>query len=72
LVALNRIPTAELEERSNHSSLLLLRIVLDGNGTAVAFSPDNKHLVWGSQNGSVTVCDLVEVQRRLAGVELGW
>jgi WD40 repeat protein len=50
----------------------LLRIVLDIPRTSVRFSPDGTRVIWGSQDGSVTVCDLVEVRRRLAGVGLGW
>jgi hypothetical protein len=36
------------------------------------FSPDGLHVVWGNPNGTVTVVDLVEVQRRLAEFGLGW
>jgi eukaryotic-like serine/threonine-protein kinase len=53
----------------------LLRIVRDVGVTGtdgLKFSPDGNHIVWGNQDGTVTVCDLNEVQRRLAGVGLGW
>jgi hypothetical protein len=37
------------------------------------FSPDDRHqVVWGNVDGTVTVCDLREIQRRLAAVGLGW
>jgi hypothetical protein len=36
------------------------------------FSPDGRQLAWGNGNGSVSVCDLEEIQRRLAEVGLGW
>ena len=52
-----------------------LRIVRDVNvsgSDAMKFSQDGNHIVWGNQDGTVTVCDLNEVQRRLAGVGLGW
>jgi WD40 repeat protein len=37
-----------------------------------AFSPDGSHLAWGNADGTVNVCDIPEVQRRLAAVGLGW
>ena len=52
-----------------------LRIVrdVDASGTdAMKFSQDGNQIIWGNQDGTVTVCDLNEVQRRLAGVGLGW
>lgn len=36
------------------------------------FSPDGLHLVWGNPSGAVTVVDLVEVNRRLSEIGLGW
>ena len=36
------------------------------------FSPDGLHLVWGDPDGGVTVVDLVEVNRRLSELGLGW
>jgi len=36
------------------------------------FSPDGLHLVWGNPDGSVTLVDLVEIQRRLSEIGLGW
>jgi len=59
-----------LKEQGNPAPLL--RIVLDIGGSAVNFSPDGTQVVWGSKNGMVTVCDLIEVQTRLARVGLGW
>jgi len=54
----------------------LIKFVLDLGNTAGTgnpqFSPDGLHLVWGNPSGSVTVVDLVEVQRRLAVIGLGW
>jgi WD40 repeat protein len=36
------------------------------------FSPRGKHLAWGNTDGSVTVCDIDEVRRRLTELGLGW
>jgi WD40 repeat protein len=36
------------------------------------FDLDGRHVIWGNQDGSVTLCDLVEVNRRLAALGLGW
>jgi hypothetical protein len=38
----------------------------------IAFSHDRMHFAWGSTDGSVYVCDLPEVQRRLASIHMGW
>ncbi len=39
---------------------------------AFAFSQDGRHAAWGNRDGTVTVCDFVELQRRLAELGLGW
>lgn len=36
------------------------------------FTPDGSHFTWGNNDGSVSVCDLREIQRRLSEVTLGW
>src|SRR5262249_6563074 len=40
----------------------------------VPFSPDldGRYVLWGNQSGQVSVADLVEIQRRLAEIGLGW
>jgi hypothetical protein len=40
----------------------------------VPFSPDldGRYLVWGNRSGVVSLADLLEVQRRLTEVGLGW
>jgi serine/threonine protein kinase/WD40 repeat protein len=39
-----------------------------------AFSPDldGRYVLWGDDSGTVFVADLVEIQRRLTGLGLGW
>jgi hypothetical protein len=41
----------------------------DGHWT---FSLDGSLLAWGNRDGTVTVCYLTEIQKRLAAVGLGW
>lgn len=53
----------------------LLRIVRDiesSNLSGCGLSPDGDTIIWGNRDGTVTVCDLNEIQRRLAGVGLDW
>jgi len=53
----------------------LIKFLLDlGNTQRTGrpqFSPDGLHLIWGT-SGGVIVVDLVEVNRRLHGLDLGW
>ena len=52
----------------------LLRIVRDVRVSGVEgikFTPDGNHVIWGSQNGTLTACDLNEVSRRLTALGLG-
>lgn len=54
----------------------LVKFVLDVGAATFnfnpQFSPDGLHLVWGNPDGAVTVVDLVETQRRLSELGLGW
>jgi len=54
----------------------LIRLLVDvgqtTSSTRVQFNPDGSHLVWGNPSGAVTVVDLVEVNRNLTGIGLGW
>ena len=62
-----------LNERGRDAPLL--RVVRDLGVTGadgVQFSPDGNVLVWGDQDGTVTACDLNDVQLRLGEVRLGW
>jgi hypothetical protein len=51
----------------------LLAVDIDGGGSCVGpFSADGTRWTWGHADGSVTVCDIPAVQRRLAAIGLGW
>jgi hypothetical protein len=39
---------------------------------SLVFTPDSRHVAWGSPDHTVTVCDLVEVQEAMAAHGLGW
>jgi WD40 repeat protein len=71
-------PTADspesllLKAQGSPTPSLLLRIVLDVHRTTGQFSPDGNQVIWGSQDGSITVCDLKKVRERLTGIGLGW
>jgi WD40 repeat protein len=51
---------------------LQIAIKSDTISVVSQFSPDGRKIAWGNADGTVSVCDLVEVQRRLAEVDLGW
>jgi len=55
-------------------SRLIERLSESVDFLTVSFSPDldGRFMLWGNPSGSVSVADLVEVQRRLAEIELGW
>jgi hypothetical protein len=64
-----------LFEQDRRDPLVRFARDLDRNagGTERAeFSPDGQHLIWGNVGGSVTLVDLVEVNRRLSELALGW
>jgi WD40 repeat protein len=45
----------------------LLRLCVDAPNTGFSqFSPAGTHFIWGNGDGSINVCNLVEVQQRLA------
>jgi WD40 repeat protein len=53
----------------------LLTIAADAmtiSGNRSEFSRDGRIVTWCNLDGTVSVCDLVEVQRRLAEIGLGW
>jgi hypothetical protein len=45
---------------------------LPSNVDDALFNPSGTHVAWGNVDGTVTVCDIQEVRRRLAAVGLGW
>jgi len=54
--------------------LLLERLPKPISSMDARFSPDleGRYLIWGNPTGSVSVADLVELQRRLNEINLGW
>jgi hypothetical protein len=42
------------------------------DGCMPEFSPDERHVAWGDQDGTITVADIPEVRRRLNEIGLGW
>jgi hypothetical protein len=61
-----------LHEQGRDAPLLLVAINSSTFSVVTEFSPDGRHVVWGNSDGSVSVCDLDEVKRRLEKVDLGW
>ncbi len=59
-----------LMEKEHDGSLLRIPAA-DYAGKSV-FSPDGLHVALGHTDGTVTVLDLVEIQRRLAEFHMGW
>jgi serine/threonine protein kinase/WD40 repeat protein len=41
-------------------------------GGSQRFNASGSHFAWGNVDGTVTVCDLQEVRRRLTALDLGW
>jgi serine/threonine protein kinase/WD40 repeat protein len=61
-----------LFRRGGGEPLVTLGIDLPITSIHQIFSRDGRLLAWGNGDGTVTVCDLQEVRRRLADVGLGW
>jgi hypothetical protein len=59
-----------LREQGHDESLL--NLLSDSLTGKPKFSADGLHFVWCKSGGAVTVVDLVEVNRRLAELGLGW
>ena len=51
--------------------MVLGRVIVRPYGALGQFSRDGRIVAWGDLEGTVSVCDLVEVQRQLAEVGLG-
>jgi hypothetical protein len=61
-----------LHRRGKATPLVCLGIDAGATTVVPSFDPSGRHLAWGNEDGTVTVCDLREVGRRLAGIGLGW
>jgi hypothetical protein len=49
----------------------LVNLAIDGQRTSTPlFTASGKEAAWGSRDGTITVCDLGEIQRQLSGVSL--
>ena len=57
---------------SGEAPLVNLQSVSESPSSRPKFSLDGRLLAWGNQDGTVTVCDLEEVNHWLGKVELGW
>jgi hypothetical protein len=53
---------------------VLLDWLMEGQSSNPHFSPhlDGRYVIWGDSSGTVLVADLVEIQRRLTSLGLGW
>jgi hypothetical protein len=65
-------PGVSLFERGRDGPLVKILIADSTVSVYAEFSPDGAELVWGNPDGSVTLCDLPEIRRRLAGLGMGW
>jgi serine/threonine protein kinase/WD40 repeat protein len=54
------------------TGLPLMRILQDIPARRYNFSPDGRHAIIGRQDGTVSVLDLVEINRQLTKLGLGW
>jgi hypothetical protein len=61
-----------LFRRGDATPFVTLGIDATFSSVVFPFSRDGRFLAWGNADGSVTVCNLEEVQRRLKEVGLGW
>jgi serine/threonine protein kinase/WD40 repeat protein len=61
-----------LRRRADDTPLVRLGIDTEATSVAPSFDPSGRHLAWGNSDGTVTVCDLRAVGRRLAELGLGW
>jgi WD40 repeat protein len=63
-----------LDHVYNRAGKVLLERLTEGPSTDPHFSPDldGRYVIWGREAGTVCVADLVEIQRRLSGLRLGW
>jgi serine/threonine protein kinase/WD40 repeat protein len=62
----------ELYRKGEKKPLVHLGMDMPESTAVFPFHPDGTRLAWGNANGSVTLADLAEIQRRLAKVGLEW
>jgi hypothetical protein len=60
----------KLYDQERHGPLV--SFLLHAARSKPQFSQDGSYLVWGNDSGTLTVVDLVEVNRRLSELGLGW
>jgi WD40 repeat protein len=62
-----------LFRRGSQRPLVTLGIdSLSARNDSVSFDSTGNRLAWGNTDGTVTLCDLEEVRRRLAELDMGW
>ena len=48
------------------------RDLIPGEPTQATYTLDGRTLIWMNADGSVILCDLVEINRGLTGAGMGW
>jgi serine/threonine protein kinase/WD40 repeat protein len=64
-------PTMALVDE-RHPEQPYVQILLERQGQFSRFTPDGQSVVWCNQDGTVSVCDLTLVNRRLTELGMGW
>jgi WD40 repeat protein len=64
--------TVSLRRLGEAAPLVTLHRQVPIRSHSLPFSPDGRFMTWGNADGTVSVCDLEEVRRRLAEVGLAW
>jgi hypothetical protein len=56
------------------TGLPIMRLAQDveARGLSANFSPDDRHAIVGRKDGTVSVLDIVEINRQLTKLNLGW
>ena len=68
----DQVPGVSLFERGRAGRMVKILVTGSTVSTYAEFSPDGLHVAWGNPDGTVSLCDLPEIQRRLAEVRMGW
>ena len=64
--------TAALALYDLATGLPVMRMVQDIQARQLSFSPDGRHAIVGRKDGTVSVLDLVEINKQLTKLGLGW